>query len=198
MIEEYTPEEQAALLKIARAAVEDAAAGREPAPLDLAGLPPALTRPRACFVTLYTADGDLRGCTGTLTARRPLAEEVSAMAVQTALYDPRFMPVRSEEVPGLRIEISILTPARPLAFDRPEDIPRLLRPGVDGVVLMVGGRRATFLPQVWEKIPDPHRFLDMLCQKMGLPAGAWRRPDVEVHLYETVVIEEHAAARGGG
>jgi len=193
MIEQYSPEEQAMLLEIARAAVQAAAAGREPAPLDLDRLPPALTRPRACFVTLYTADGDLRGCTGTLTAHRPLAVEVSAMAVQTALYDPRFMPVQSDEVPDLQIEISILTPARPLAFDRPEDIPRLLRPGVDGVVLMVGGRRATFLPQVWEKVADPYHFLDMLCQKMGLPAGAWRRPDVEVYLYETVVVKEDAA-----
>ncbi|GAB4570928.1 MAG: TIGR00296 family protein [Anaerolineae bacterium] len=190
MEQEYTPQEQAILLRLAREALADAAAGREVRLPDLGQLPRSLREPRACFITLNTQDGHLRGCTGTLEARRPLAHEVPIMTHQTALHDPRFAPVTPPEVPGLHIEISVLTPPRPLHFEDPREIPHLLRPGRDGVVLVVGGRRATLLPQVWERLPDVHEFLDMLCYKMGLPAGSWQRPDVQVFTYESIAIEE--------
>jgi AmmeMemoRadiSam system protein A len=159
---------------------------------DLQTVPPVLREPRACFVTLHTRRGDLRGCTGTLVARQPLAHEVSQIAVQTAFYDPRFPPVQAHELSGLVIEVSILTPPVELRFERPEQIPRLLRPHVDGVVLTVGARRATFLPQVWERAPDPQEFLDLLCYKMGAPPGSWRHGDVHVDIYQTIIVEEES------
>ena len=186
----YLPEEETILLRIARDTLERITTGHDPAPLDLEALPPALREERACFVTLHTRLGELRGCTGTLVARQPLAQEVSHMTVQTAFHDPRFMPVQADEVSDLVIEISILTPPEPLVFERPEELPALLRPRVDGVVLIIGGRRATFLPQVWERVPDPDLFLDMLCQKMGLLPGAWRHPGVEAYSYHSIILEE--------
>ncbi len=195
----YTPEEQAILLRIAREALEAATRGEKPALPDLQKLPEALREPRACFVTLHTSTGALRGCTGVLTARQPLAHEVSYTTIQTAFYDPRFPPVQAREVPGLVIEISVLTPPEELTFQTPEEIPRLLHPLEDGVILVVGNRRATFLPQVWERVSDPVEFLDMLCQKMGLLPGCWRQPDVQVYIYHAIVMEEekrpHAAER---
>lgn len=188
----YSPEDRALLLKLARQALEAAPAGQALELPDLEALSPALQADRACFVTLHTIGGELRGCTGTLAARLPLAYEVGYMTVQTALHDPRFPPVQPSEVPGLVIEISVLTPPVLLDFETPEAIPALLRPYVDGVILVVEGRRATFLPQVWEKAPEPEMFLDLLCHKLGLRAGKWRQPGAQVYTYHTIVIEEQA------
>ncbi len=187
----YTTEEQQTLLRLSRQTLERITHG-EPLPrVDLAALPPKLREERACFVTLHRrADGALRGCTGTLVARRPLAEEVVYITEQTAFHDPRFPPVRADEVDGLRIEISVLTPPQPLDFDGPQDLVRKLRPGVDGVTLQLGYQRATFLPQVWESYPDPVVFLSLLAQKMGAPADAWRDPRVRVYTYQAIVFEE--------
>jgi AmmeMemoRadiSam system protein A len=145
---------------------------------------------RACFVTLRERNEDLRGCTGTLVARQALAQEVGHTTVQTALHDPRFPPVRAEEVPDLQIEISILTPPVERPFQSSNELLALLRPHVDGVILVVDGRRATFLPQVWERVPDPVDFLNLLCRKMGLPSLAWTRKNVQLYTYEAIVIEE--------
>lgn len=187
----YTPQEATLLLQIARQALVEATTRGQAEPLDSAALPPALLEQRACFVTLHTLPrGDLRGCTGTLAARQPLAEEVRHTAVQTAFYDPRFPRLRAEEVPGLHIEISILTPPQPRDIPSPGDLPRLIRPHLDGVILSIGGRRATFLPQVWERVPDPVEFLNLLCQKMQLPPFAWKQDDVQLHTYQTIIIEE--------
>ncbi len=192
MNKQYTREEEAILLRIARETLERATAG-EALPLpDLTTLPEALREPRACFVTLHTVTGELRGCTGTLVARQPLAHEVSHIARQTAFNDPRFPPLRADELPNIVIEISVLTPPVELAFDTPQSIPRLLRPYIDGVILVIGAHRATFLPQVWERASDPEEFLDLLCRKMGLPPGLWNQPDVQVFTYQTVVIEEQS------
>lgn len=191
MAEEYTLEEQSLLLTLVRQTLEAITAHR-PAPSgDLPDLPPALLESRACFVTLrFRQDGALRGCTGTLVARRPLVKEVIAMTVQTAFNDPRFDPVRADEVDDLHLEISVLTPSQPLDFRDPNDLLHRLRPGVDGVTLKLDSRRATFLPQVWENYPDPRVFLSLLCQKMGHAPDAWRNPRLEVETYQAVIIEE--------
>ncbi|MCC7206104.1 MAG: AmmeMemoRadiSam system protein A [Anaerolineae bacterium] len=189
MTDQYTPEEQAILLGIARAAIEAAANGQPRPHPDLAALPPALREPRACFVTLFEY-GELRGCTGTLAARRPLADEVSATAIQTAFNDPRFMPVTAQETPSLRIEISVLTPPQTLPYDSPDDLLHKLRPGVDGVLLSLGPYRSTFLPQVWENHPDPAEFLSLLCRKAGLPADAWKTMGMRVEVYQAISFEE--------
>ncbi len=189
----YTLDEQRTLLALARHALEEITTHHVVPHVDLAALSPALREPRACFVTLrLRSDGALRGCTGTLVAQRPLAKEVVITTGQTALHDPRFMPVTAPEVPGLHIEISVLTPPQPLDVDSPDDLIARLRPGVDGVTLRLDGRRATFLPQVWESAPDPDLFLGLLSQKMGFAPDAWRSPRLEVDTYQAIVIEEPA------
>jgi AmmeMemoRadiSam system protein A len=187
----YTPQEKHLLLRLARETLQRVTSGQQPPAVDLATLPPALAEERACFVTLRRrGNGMLRGCTGTLMARRPLAEEVVNMTIQTAFYDPRFPPVQAYEVPELQIEISVLTPPQPLHFRDPDELLRKLRPGVDGVTLRLGHRRATFLPQVWESYPDPEVFLSLLSQKMGAAPDAWRDPRLQVETYQAVVFEE--------
>lgn len=189
MTDDYSPAEQAQLLGIARQTLEAVASGKPRPEVKLDKLPPRLCEERACFITFHI-DHELRGCTGTLAARRPLAEEVAATTVQTAFNDPRFSAVEAFEVPLIRIEVSVLTPSTPLKFERPDDLLRLLRPGIDGVTLRLGLYRGTFLPQVWERVPNPAEFLAMLSRKMGLPTDAWRLPGMEVETYQTVTIEE--------
>ena len=191
---QYTPEEEAILLRIARRVLEEATAGKAPALPALDTLPESLRESRACFVTLHTATGQLRGCTGVLVARQPLAHEVSRTAVQTAFHDPRFPAVGAVELPDIVIEISVLTPSVELRFQTPGEIPQLLRPHVDGVIMTIGLRRATFLPQVWDRAPDPEDFLDLLCHKMGLLSQCWRQPGVQIYTYQTVIIEERSGS----
>jgi AmmeMemoRadiSam system protein A len=188
---EYSPAEEQRLLAIARATLEAVTRGESPPKVSLAELSPALQAVRACFVTLTEHDsGHLRGCTGTLVARNPLVIEVMVTTRQTALNDPRFMPVTSSEAPHLHIEISVLTPMRPLEYEDAADLLRKLRPGVDGVTLQYGKYRATFLPQVWERVQDRATFLSMLCDKMGLPPDTWRQVKLDVFTYQSVIIEE--------
>jgi AmmeMemoRadiSam system protein A len=187
----YTPQEQLILLDLARSTLERITRGQSPPTVDLSQLPPALGEDRACFITLRRRiDRALRGCTGTLVARHPLAHEVVSMTIQTAFNDPRFRPVNENEVDGLHLEVSVLTPPQPLIFDGPDDLLSKLRPGVDGVTLRWDNRRATFLPQVWDGYPDPRIFLSLLSEKMGRAPDAWRSPRTEVETYQAVIIEE--------
>jgi AmmeMemoRadiSam system protein A len=179
------------LLDLGRNTLERVTRGQPPSNVDLDELPPALAEDRACFVTLRRrVDGALRGCTGTLIARHPLAEEVISMTIQTAFSDPRFRPVSEGEVSGLHVEISVLTPPEPLVFNDSDDLLNKLHSGVDGVTLKLDNRRATFLPQVWESYPDPRVFLSLLCEKMGRAPDAWRNPRIEVETYQAVIMEE--------
>ena len=107
-----------------------------------------------------------------------------------AAHDPRFLPVGPGELPDIKIEISVLTEPQQLSFSDPIELRHLLRPGVDGVTLRRDMYRATFLPQVWEHIPDTTRFLDMLCQKMGLPPRSWTRPGMVVETYQVEKFSE--------
>lgn len=189
MDDRLTEEERRYLLELARATIERATRG-EPLPaLDQARLTPRLRAEGASFVTL-TRDGQLRGCIGALEPYQPLAEDVREHAAAAALDDFRFPPVTPEEVPHLHIEISRLTRPQPLAYTTPDELPARLRPGVDGVVLRDGPRRATFLPQVWEQLPDPAEFLAHLCWKMGAPPDLWRRKLLEVFTYQVEEFHE--------
>lgn len=143
---------------------------------------PELEQPGATFVTL-TQDNHLRGCIGSLEAHRTLDADVRANARAAAFADPRFSPLRATELRRTRVEVSLLTPAVPIDFDDEADATRKLRPGVDGVIFEWQGRRGTFLPQVWENLPDPRTFLNTLKQKAGLPADFWA-PDVKLYRYE--------------
>lgn len=176
------------LLRLARQAVTLAADGNPLPPLDTRDLPTTLRAPGCAFVTLMI-DGLLRGCIGGLERVFPLAEDVWRHAYAAASEDARFAPVRPEELPSTRIEVSTLGAPRRLAV--PADrLALALRPGVDGVILRQGQRRATFLPQVWAKVPQAEAFLDLLADKAGLPRSAWRSGEAEVFVYQVESFEE--------
>jgi uncharacterized protein len=186
---ELTPDEKKKLLVLARQALEMAVAGKKLPQVAPQELTPALLAPGAAFVTLTIA-GDLRGCIGSLQAFRPLVEDVREHAVDAALNDYLFPPVSTHEVPLLVIEISHLSAPQPLDYDSPPDLPAHLKPNVDGVVLRDGSRSATFLPQVWQQLPDPQDFLNQLCLKMGASSDLWRKKKLQVSTYEVDEFHE--------
>ncbi|MFA7291576.1 MAG: AmmeMemoRadiSam system protein A [Rhodocyclaceae bacterium] len=168
------------LLQLARTAIAGEFGIPAHAPVPLAAteapgfsdIPAALSQPGACFVTL-TQQGALRGCIGSLEAWRPLADDVRANAVAAAFRDPRFAPLAAAELERTRVEVSLLTPAEPMAFASEAEALAQLRPTIDGVIFECGGRRSTFLPQVWEQLPEAHQFMAQLKQKAGFPADFW-------------------------
>ena len=176
-------EEKRLLLRLAREAIECALRREALPPLDSQSLTDRLLEPGASFVTLYSA-GELRGCVGGTEPRVLLAQDVREHAIAAAFYDNRFLPLQAEELAGLQVEVSVLSPVQTLTYESPDDLLRRLRPGVDGVILTDGARRATFLPQVWEKAPDPAGFLELLCQKMGAPPDEWQSGQLEVRTYQ--------------
>jgi AmmeMemoRadiSam system protein A len=177
------------LLAIARDSIASQLRDKIESQLDLAALPPELQAPGACFVTLTLA-GNLRGCIGSLEARQPLAADVQEHAGDAAFRDFRFSPLSESEFKDLHIEVSVLSAPVPLHYAHPETLPGLLHPGDDGVILARGMRRATFLPQVWEQVPDPTSFLDMLCEKMGFDYDLWRREKLDVFTYRVECFGE--------
>jgi AmmeMemoRadiSam system protein A len=142
---------------------------------------PWLHEPGATFVTLRRL-GALRGCVGSLQPYRPLLDDVRRNARASAFSDTRFPPVRHDEFPELSVEVSLLSPCEPLEAGSQEEALARLRPGVDGIVFEFQGRRSTFLPQVWEQLPDPGDFLAQLKRKAGLPPAFWH-PDVKLCRY---------------
>lgn len=160
------------LLDTARKSIRHGLDRGKPLSVDPDSADPALSQSGACFVTLHK-HGQLRGCIGSLQAWRPLLEDIAENAFSAAFRDPRFAPLEAPELDQLDIEISVLNPAEPLTFDSQHDLLQQLRPGVDGLILEDGTHRGTFLPSVWESLPDPDRFLQQLKLKAGLPAGYW-------------------------
>lgn len=163
---------RAELLGVARGAISRRLGARpdeEPLP-DAASAP--LQTFAASFVTL-TCGGELRGCVGTLEARRSLAEDVAANALGAGFRDPRFPPVTAGELRKIRIEITVLSRAQEIEFSSEEEAIYRIDPGRDGLILSVGGHRATFLPKVWEGLREPHAFLERLKRKAGLPRSYW-------------------------
>ncbi len=183
-----TQDEKQILLRLAREALETAVRGDILPPLPTS-LPPTLREPGASFVTL-TIGGELRGCIGALEAYQPLAEDVREHAIAAALNDFRFPQVAPQELARIQVEVSRLTQPQPLEYSDPADLVEKLRPGVDGVILKRRTSRATFLPQVWEKLPDKSEFLSHLCLKMGAPADAWRTTKLEVFTYQVEEFHE--------
>jgi AmmeMemoRadiSam system protein A len=189
MTERLNQNERKELFTIAKQAVDAVVAGHSLNPLDLNQMPPAIRELGASFVTL-TRDGQLRGCIGAIEAYQPLALDVQEHAVAAASEDYRFSPITQEELPFIEIEISRLTPPIRLDYEDPHDLLNKLRPGIDGVVLRNGIRRATFLPQVWEKVSQKEDFLDHLCIKMGNHPGFWREKPLEVFTYQVEEFRE--------
>lgn len=154
-------------LKIARASLDLYVREGEIHQPDLTDLPPELRKPGACFVTL-TNRGRLRGCIGHTEAKRPLAEDVARNAA-AACHDFRFNPVQIGELDLIRLEVSVLTPFQELPYEDYDELIDRIRPGIDGMMLTFGIRRALLLPQVWQRIPDPEQFLAAVAYKAGIP-----------------------------
>jgi AmmeMemoRadiSam system protein A len=184
-----TDGEKQILLRIAREAIEHAVRGKIPPPIEPESLTDNLREKAASFVTL-TVHGNLRGCIGALEAYQSLAEDVREHAVSAAMEDPRFPPVNETELSRIQIEVSRLTAPQELEYSTSEDLLNNLRPRIDGVILKHGFRKATFLPQVWEKIPDPAEFLDQLCYKMGERSNLWRETKLQVYTYQVEEFHE--------
>lgn len=141
------------------------------------------------FVTLKI-QGQLRGCIGNLTASESVLDGVRRNAINAAFHDPRFSPLSQDELDRTEIEVSILTEPRPLKYRDGQDLIQKLRAHVDGVIIRKGHASATFLPQVWEQLPEPDDFLTHLCRKAGLPADAWKSSNLEVLTYQVQYFEE--------
>lgn len=182
----------ATLHGIARDAIRRGFGRDAPSGIDSRAYASALRQTMASFVTLRRGD-ELRGCVGTAYAARPLAEDVAQNAFHAAFSDNRFQPLSMAEFDGLSVEVSVLTPPEPLPFADEEDLAGRLVPGRDGLMLEHGRARGLFLPQVWEKLPDPHDFLDYLKDKAGL-RSAPLDPAVRALRFEAIKFEEAAPA----
>ena len=178
----FTDSQQQQLLDTARASIQEGLECGQPLAVNAYPESPFAT-PGACFVTLKTGD-QLRGCIGSLEAHRPLIIDVAENAYAAAFQDPRFAPLTRSELDNLNLSLSILTPAESMTFGSQEDLLGQLRPGIDGLILQAGARRGTFLPSVWESLPQADRFLSHLKLKAGLPEDYWS-DGVQVWRYRT-------------
>jgi len=169
------------LLRLARSTIAAELNKGEPARPPVP-LPPVLKQKRGCFVTLHKK-GMLRGCIGTIEPVTPLVDGIAENAVNAAFRDPRFPPLSPEEIDVVHLEVSLLTVPEILEFRNSDELLEKLEPGEHGVILSKGWHRATFLPQVWEQLPDKISFLEHLCRKAGMAKDCWQDPDVEVQVY---------------
>ena len=178
----FTDSQQKQLLSTARESIQQGIERGQP--LTVEPEPGTVfATPGACFVTLKT-DNQLRGCIGSLEAYRPLIVDVAENAYAAAFQDPRFAPLTRPELDRLNLSLSILSPAESMAFDSQEDLVGQLRPGVDGLILQAGAQRGTFLPSVWESLPQASTFLNHLKLKAGLAEDYWS-DSVQVWRYTT-------------
>jgi AmmeMemoRadiSam system protein B/AmmeMemoRadiSam system protein A len=145
---------------------------------------------RGCFVTIHK-DGQLRGCIGTIEPVQSLVDGVESNAYNAAFRDPRFPPLSARELDDIDVEVSVLTVPEEIEFTDGKDLLSKLKPGVHGVILSRGGRRSTFLPQVWDQLSNPQNFLIQLCRKGGMSPNCWQDPDTKVEVYEAEYFSEH-------
>ncbi|MFZ2404503.1 MAG: AmmeMemoRadiSam system protein A [Methylobacter sp.] len=195
------------LLNLAKKSIQHVLQTGRPIKINLDDYPAELKIPRATFVTLQI-NHQLRGCIGMLEAVRPLAEDIAENAFSAAFKDPRFPPLEASELDNLEIHLSILTPAEPVLFSSEQDLISQLQPGIDGLILEEpdiykrgqlppridgltlekGRRRGTFLPSVWEQLPEPEQFLQHLKLKAGLPPDYWSE-NIKIYRYHTEIID---------
>ena len=189
MTNELSVGDRSVLLKIARRAIQSQLNGEETTEINLENYSPSLQQPGASFVTL-TKKGLLRGCVGSIAATQALVIDVRERAVGAAFHDHRFPTLTQSELSAVRIGISRLTSPRPLTYNSPDELTRLLRPGIDGVILSFQSRRATFLPQVWKQLTTPEVFLSRLCTKMGLEDSFWKTSKMGIEIYQAEKFQE--------
>lgn len=192
-MQKITQKEGKALVTLARKTIMERF-GRKVDPSDLSAMDAEMksqkfSESRGVFVTL-NKDGHLRGCIGSLVGTEALADGVQRHAVNAAFHDHRFPQVSEDELDDLEIEVSVLTEPKPLEYQDAADLMAKLRPNVDGVIIHKGAARATFLPQVWEQLPQPEDFLSHLCLKAGLSGDAWQTTKLEVQIYQVQYFEE--------
>ena len=171
------------LIDLARQSIQHGLKQGEPLKIRAENYSPELQAERASFVTL-NRQGLLRGCIGHLEASLPLVVDVAENAFSAAFRDPRFPPLSLNEVVDLEIHISVLTPAQPISFSSEADLLQQLRPGVDGLILVDGQAKGTFLPSVWESLPLAQDFLRHLKNKAGLAENHWSET-LKIYRYET-------------
>jgi AmmeMemoRadiSam system protein A len=166
---------------------------------DLSALPAALSEPGASFVTI-TNHGRLRGCIGSTIARSPLAEDVARNAISAASRDFRFPSVTERELCEIHLEVTILTPPKALSYHNYDDLLTKIRPGTDGIILSSGIKKGLLLPQVWARIPQPDRFLEMIALKAGIPSRELRYdpPTITVQTFEAHHYAEPGYQEAGG
>lgn len=163
---------KAMLLDIARQSIASGLQTGQPLAVDIDAYPPTLGERRATFVTLHRASA-LRGCLGGLVANRPLVADVAHRAFGAAFRDSRFPPLEADEFDELEIQISILSSLELLSAPDEKSLLAAIRPGIDGLVVQDGARQGTFLPAVWEGLPEPSAFWRELKRKAGLPLDSW-------------------------
>ena len=186
-------EDKTTLLSLAYDSVCATVNGTPIGSIDLSSLSAPLLEERASFVTLTVQD-KLRGCLGTIEKCYPLAQDVVLRASAAASRDPRFEPIQKSELDRIEIEVSVLSDPEPLAYQDPQRLPSLLQVGTDGVTIRHANRRATFLPQVWERVSSPEQFLGLLCIKAFLPEDFWKSGDLTVETYQVESFHRPAAA----
>ncbi|MEX2213456.1 MAG: AmmeMemoRadiSam system protein A [Phycisphaeraceae bacterium] len=182
-----SPDDRRQLLAIARDSVSHGLSHRHALPVDPAQFSLPLQAVRASFVTLRI-ESELRGCIGMLSATRPLVEDVARNAFAAAFRDTRFKPVAEYEYHLLNYHLSILSPSELMTVTSQDDLLAQLRPGVDGLIIEEVPRRATFLPDVWQTLPEPEQFLAHLKQKAGFDADYWS-DRIQCWRYTTESIE---------
>lgn len=187
------PESGQALVRLAKETIA-AHFGEKPTPAVAAAREKSLRDPKlqarqGVFVTLHR-HGQLRGCIGNLSGGQTIVEGVRENAINAAFRDYRFSPLTAKELAEVRVEVSVLTEAKPLLYGAAAELLAKLRVKVDGVIIRQGTASATFLPQVWEQLPEPAQFLEQLCRKAGLPPDAWRQGGLEVLTYQVQYFNE--------
>lgn len=187
--EGFSKEERKQLITLVRQTLQDKLAHKSGPEPDISSLPARFQEAKGCFVTL-TENGLLRGCIGHILPQEALYKAIRDNAENAAFRDPRFLPVKPDELDKIEIEISVLTVPEALPFTSPEDLMAKLHPHVDGVVLQINGHNATYLPQVWDQIPDKEEFLNNLAQKAGCAPGDWRNPGTQVFIYHVEAFKE--------
>lgn len=191
VISSINKEEGLFLLKLARRAIDHYLRTGEVLHVPENNIPfENLKKAGASFVTLKTEKGQLRGCIGSIMPYTPLYQDVIHNAISAAVSDPRFSPLSIDELKSLKIKLSILTYPEKIEYQDWRELLSKIGPYKDGLIIKCKNRTATFLPDVWETLPDKELFMSNLCMKAGLPYNCYKTMDIEVFRYRTSTFEE--------